>query len=249
MRKIGLTSITFRQLKWEEIIDVVVKNQIDGIEWGADVHILPGDSITAQKVKEACRQNDIEIFSYGSYYKVCQGLDPKKDFEPILTSAKVLEAPVVRVWAGRTASKDVTEEFYQQVADELREMCDLAKEKGIEVALEYHRKSLTDTAESTLKLLSLVNRENLFTYWQSNPELSVEDNKREIKQILPYLKYVHVFHWLPDNTKLPLEEGKEIWKEYIELLKDTNYIFEHVIEDSVNYLEKDVESLKELLKR
>lgn len=247
MKQVGLTSVTFRGLSIEEIIKISANLGLTCIEWGSDVHIKPDDQEAIAQVMKFSKQYQIQIASYGSYYKLCQGLDPKQDFQKILSTAIQLEAPVIRVWAGRTASKEVDKQYYKSAAEELQMLCDMAKEHNIQIGLEYHRKSLTDTSESTLKLIELTNRDNLYTYWQVNPELSVEQNIQEIKEILPYLLYVHVFCWQADNSRLLLEDGVTDWQQYINLLGERTYLFEFVLDDSLSNLKKDVMTMKGLL--
>ena len=70
MRPVGLTSVTFRQMSVDEIIALARETGCTGIEWGSDVHIKPKQLDLAGQAAEACRQNQLAIFSYGSYYKL-----------------------------------------------------------------------------------------------------------------------------------------------------------------------------------
>ena len=45
----GLTSITFRQLTVEQIVELVQQSGLDGIEWGGDVHVKPGEEALARE--------------------------------------------------------------------------------------------------------------------------------------------------------------------------------------------------------
>src|SRR5699024_11543257 len=45
-----LCSVTFRERSVEEVIDVAQKAGLQGIEWGADVHVPPGNLRRAMKV-------------------------------------------------------------------------------------------------------------------------------------------------------------------------------------------------------
>ena len=53
--KSGLVSITFRELNPLEIIRLVSKAGLDGIEWGGDVHVPHGD------IKKNLRSSQINI--------------------------------------------------------------------------------------------------------------------------------------------------------------------------------------------
>ena len=51
MLKTGLVSVTFRDKTPEEIISAVKQCGLDGIEWGGDVHVLPGDVSRAREIR------------------------------------------------------------------------------------------------------------------------------------------------------------------------------------------------------
>ena len=54
------------------------------------------------------------------------------------------------------------------------------------MAFEYHRRSLTDCADSAVNLMNRVNHPALKLYWQPNPELSEQENREELKRIRPW---------------------------------------------------------------
>jgi len=209
--KTGLTSITFRQLDWLEVICVANDCGLDGIEWGGDVHAPPGNEVLACKIARATKEAGLSVLSYGSYYRLGAG----EPFEPVLATAKTLGAKIIRVWAGTKASAQYTAQERQLAVEDARRIADLAREEGIMVALEYHRDTLTDNAESAVDLLKTAG--NIKTYWQPNPELSHEKNCAELKAMLPWLTYLHVFHWSHDGTRLPLENGMAEWQDYMQM--------------------------------
>ena len=43
----GLVSVTFRQLAPEALIDLAARAGLAAIEWGADIHVPPGDDANA----------------------------------------------------------------------------------------------------------------------------------------------------------------------------------------------------------
>ena len=96
----GLTSITFRQLTVEQIVELVQQSGLDGIEWGGDVHVKPGEEALAREVGDRTRQAGLQVLSYGSYLHVDGPEHIAEDFKPVLQSALALSAPVIRVWPG-----------------------------------------------------------------------------------------------------------------------------------------------------
>jgi len=240
--KLGLTSVTFRELGFQEIIQIVRECRLDGIEWGGDVHVPSGDILCARKVYQATIDAGLEVLSYGSYYR----LGGEEPFEPVLDSALALRAGVIRVWAGGKGSSKYTAEELKQVIEDARRVADMAKPHDITVAFEYHRNTLTDTSESALALLHAIARDNVRTYWQPNPELSHERNLEELEAVRPHLEYVHVFHWTRLGRRLPLKAGAGEWRAYLEAARPKAAILEFVKGDSVGQCVKDAETLRSL---
>ena len=88
MLKSGLVSVSFRQKTPEEIIALVEQCGLDGIEWGGDVHVTPGDTENAGRIGDLTRQAGLEVLAYGSYFR--PGEQRAAAFAPVLASAKAL---------------------------------------------------------------------------------------------------------------------------------------------------------------
>lgn len=85
--KVGLVSVSFRKLNYEEIVNAAAKSGIEAIEWGGDIHAPHGDIRIAKDIKALCDSRGIEIAEYGSYYKLC---DDTVSFTDVTASAKAL---------------------------------------------------------------------------------------------------------------------------------------------------------------
>jgi len=245
----GLTSITFRQFSADEIIALTKEAGLDGIEWGGDVHVPAGDIETAKLVREKTEAAGLKVLSYGSYYR----LGKEMPFLPVLESAQALGAKVIRIWAGTMGSKEATEKDYYKLSAELRSVCAIAAAAGITIGLEYHRNTLTDCRESALKLVELTGMPNLKCYWQPNPEVTFEEQLREIETVLPFFANVHVFNWTFEdgkNVRHPMETGKEKWQQYFDALKKCGHPFdamiEFVLDDTAEQFLADAKVLKAL---
>ena len=231
--KLGLTSVTFRQLGWREIIRVARDCGLDGIEWGGDVHAPPGDLELAREIYQATVDAGLSVLSYGSYYK--PGGEPP--FEAVLETAVALRASTIRVWAG--TNFDAAFEDAQHIAD-------MAKPHDITIAFEYHRNTLTETSESALSLLQAVARENVKTYWQPNPELTHAQNLAELAAVSPYLENMHVFHWTRHGRRLPMQDGAGEWQSYFQTAKPKAAILEFVKGDNPAQCRRDAETLRRI---
>jgi len=249
--KTGLTSVTFREKSVQEIIALAKEATLDGIEWGGDVHCPAGEIDTAKEIKRRCDEAQLEIFSYGSYYKGQEG----EDFLPVLQTAVALNAPVIRIWAGRMSPETITEEYFDQLIKNIQDACDAALKENITLGLEYHRRSMTQTKEGAMKLIQAVDRKNLKTYWQPNPEVTFDEHIQELKTIADHLVAMHVFNWDETNTRYLLEEGEGIkkWKKYVACVRgsgiDLPLILEFVKEDKTESFMCDAVSLRTILRK
>ena len=247
MISFGLTSVTFRKLEYKNIIDLAVGYGLDGIEWGGDIHVPPGDIHRARKVYNATVESGLKVLSYGSYYKFGMPGETSGAFKPILETALCLNTKTIRVWAGTKASALHTCGEIKSIIEDIRDIADTAGEHGIDIAFEYHRGTLTDTSESTLSLLDGVNRENVKTYWQPNPDISHESNLCQLKAALPFLKNVHVFNWAAGNVRLPLREAVGEWEIFFKIIRSSgkshSMILEFVKDDDPGQLKRDAAAL------
>ena len=60
--KVGLTSVTFRNLGYKEIIEACKKCEIEYIEWGSDVHVPADDVFNAKKSKKHVTMQILKYF-------------------------------------------------------------------------------------------------------------------------------------------------------------------------------------------
>ncbi|NLC33919.1 MAG: TIM barrel protein [Erysipelothrix sp.] len=251
MNKSGLVSITFRQLSVEDIIKLCVEHNLSAIEWGADQHILPTDLKQAKHVKKLMDQNNLISIAYGSYYRV--GIENEYAFEDILKVATILDVTDIRVWAGRKGSEDVDEAYYNHVIKDFKRISNLAQKENIRISVEYHGKTLTDTADSALKLIQDINHDNVKLYWQPAVNLSVNERLNDLKRLLPYISNVHVFAW-QNIEREPLKEQVDIWLSYRKCLDENlfdehrYYLLEFVKDDAIEQFVEDSKTLNEILK-
>lgn len=250
MLKLGLTSVTFRSLGADKIIEYCKKCGLSAIEWGSDVHVPSGDAANAAEIAEKCKEAGIAIPSYGSYYTVGSG----DDFSEYIACAKALGASVIRVWGGHKSSADLTQAERRVLIDDTKRICKAAQSENIDIAFEYHNNSLTDNAESVLSVINDVGESNLGTYFQYAPWVSPEENCKALTALLPYLKTVHIFNIDQSSERFSIGEhgGAELWKSFSEILKSNNsdiyMLFEFLKNESLEGLRRETEIMKSILK-
>ena len=206
----GLVSVTFRQLAIEEVAAAAAAAGLRAIEWGADIHVVPGDDDAVERVRAAGAGHGLSVAAYGSYWWA--GDDETDDLGPVLRTAVGLGAPTVRVWAGRTASADASPEHRRRVSAALVAAAAAAAAEGLTLSLEFHGDTLTDTAESTIALLADVDHPALRTYWQPPVGLADDAALAGLDAVANALTSVHVFSWWPGHERRPLSDRNELWR-------------------------------------
>jgi len=250
MLRPGLVSITFRQLTAPLVADLAAAAGLEAVEWGGDVHAPHGDLKTAAEVRRLTADRGLEVAAYGSYYRAAAG---GPTFESALASAVELGAPVIRVWAGNRPSADADRTCRDAVAKDLRRIAALAADESVEVALEFHAGTLTDTCESAMALLRQAGHTNLKSYWQPPRGRSLRQNLCDIEALRPHLGDVHVFHWSHDPPRRhALADGQADWMQYLRAIDADSLrrfaMIEFVKDDRPENLAGDAQTLLAWLK-
>lgn len=210
--KTGLFSVTFRPYTKEKIVDLTAEAGIDSLLWGGDVHVRHGDLKAAEDARALCRAQGIDTEVYGSYYHV-----DGNGFDAVTATARELGSGVIRVWAGKKGSADTTEEERAALVSQLRRDAEIAKKLGMTLAFEYHGGTLTDNAESALRLIEDAACDNVRLHWQPNQYRDFDFNVKALRRVAPYVDAVHVFAWI-GNDKFPLSTQEKEWRHYFDIL-------------------------------
>lgn len=247
MLKLGLTSVTFRELGADDIIQYCKKCGLSSIEWGGDIHVLPGDIKTAESLKAETNNAGVCVSSYGSYFR----LGKNDDISKYIETAKALGANIIRIWSGSKASNLITETEYSVLLEETKSVCRATREENIQIAFEYHNDTFTDSKASALRLIGDASCENLGMYFQYDPWISYKENEDTLKAFLPYLKMVHVFYLDSNWQRYSIKDGEKIWRSFIKILHENNadvyLLFEFLKNPNLHGLKEETEIMKKLL--
>jgi len=242
----GIASVTFRNLDYREVISLTRQAKLDGIEWGGDIHCPPDNGDAAREIAASMAANNLTTISYGSYYKA----GSHGRFEPVVAAAMLLGTTNIRIWAGDKASLETDENLRGQIVEDSRRIADMSAVHGISVSFEYHNGTLTDNIESAMLLMSEVDRENVYLYWQPPAGSSIIENIESIRRIagIKKLKNMHVYS---NNgvESMPLSFGEAGWRQYIKEAapSDPALLLEFVKDNDVGRFIEDAKFLKSLI--
>ncbi|MCU6482013.1 sugar phosphate isomerase/epimerase family protein [Arthrobacter sp. A2-55] len=245
----GLMSVTFRKLSLAEIVQLAADAGLGKISWSGDVHVVPGDDSQADRARELCAEAGIGIEGYGSYWRA-----DGTSIDSIAATASRLGAPRIRVWAGSTGSAETSDAERIRIALCIASAADHAAARGIALHLEFHRNTLTDTAESTLALLSdiaaarEVEGQPVRSYWQPRPGIPDAPALAELELLKGQVDALHVFSWQADGSRLPLGELSAAWRGRLDALshggaQEIDLMLEFVAEDSPQQMLLDAREL------
>jgi len=251
----GLVSVTFRQLTPEDIVALVQRAGLDGLEWGGDIHVPHGDLARARAVGALTREAGLAVFAYGSYYRVGYSAAAGLAWESVLETALALGAPLIRVWAGdRVESRTAEAAVWERVVEDGQRIAALAETAGITIAFEHHGGTLADTPTSALELLHRIGAPNLRSYWQPLFGMTPTEHTASLNLLLPVLAHLHVYQWQLVNGELvrfPLEDGAATWRSWLSQLaqqpRDVAAMLEFVRNDTPEQFLADAAVLRSLL--
>lgn len=246
----GLVSVTFRQLSVPEVVELAAQAGLAAVEWGGDVHVPHGDLEAARAARRSTEDAGLRVAAYGSYYRA--GHPDTGPFDAVLSSAVELDAPCIRIWAGTQGTDTADDAYWDDVVADIRRIADQAQAAGVDVVLEFHRNTLTDTADSTVRLLQRVDHPAVYTYWQPPRHSQLEDNLAALDAVAPWVYGLHVFAWHEETgERLPLADRADHWRQYLQranaLDRDLYALLEFVQDDAPSHFVHDAQTLVALL--
>ncbi|MBR1585762.1 MAG: sugar phosphate isomerase/epimerase [Clostridia bacterium] len=246
----GAVSATFKKmpLTKAQVIELLTDCRLQAVEWSENVHVEAGDPKGAAELKKQTEAAGLRVAAYGSYFRLGENELPGQAFQRSLLSAEALGAPVIRIWGGVQASADVDEWRRCCLTQEAALVADLAARRGIKVALEWHKNTLTDTNESASRLIREADHPNLFCLWQPTVALTPRERAAGIRLMGERLLNFHVYSW-PDGKRGPLNAAE--WQYYFNAAAAIGgqrcALLEFVRDDSLDQFRSDADTLLRLI--
>ncbi|MDA0160073.1 hypothetical protein OM076_07355 [Solirubrobacter ginsenosidimutans] len=270
---LGLCSVTLRALGIEAVVAVAADAGLECIEWGADVHVPPGDLDAARRARAATESAGLRVASYGSYWR-CAG-----PFAPVLASARELGAPRVRIWAGEVGSAGASPAEREEIARAARAAAATAVSPPATAATPPTTAATPPTTAATPpttaatpattatsppatapidlafefhggtltddvdSALALIEASGVRAYWQP-PQDMADAAALDALRRLPHVPAVHVFSWWPGSTRLRLCERRELWEAVFATFTHGDALLEFVPGDDAALVAEEAEELR-----
>lgn len=243
--RVGLCSVTLRASTPAAVLEVAARAGLRRVEWGADVHARPDDTDSLRRLAGATSEAGLTVSSYGTYWEA--GVGTPDELRALVSGAQDLAAPRLRLWATRVGAADATADDWSRAVRSLREACTVAADHDVTLALEFHPRTLTDSVDSTLRLLADVDRPELRTYWQPRLDEPVGAAVDGLARLVDHLAAVHVFSWWPGAHRLPLAQRADLWRAALRLLvtesPPCDLLLEFVPDDDASVVAREAATL------
>lgn len=245
MNQTGLVSISFRSLSPKEILTAVAKAGLSCIEWGSDVHAPCKDDKRLAEIITLQRQFGISCSSYGTYFKL--GIHSPEEIRDYIRAAKRLGTHVLRIWCGDKNYEDMTEAERQHIIQDGKTVAAIAEEQNAVICMECHNKTFTNCIDGAERLMREVDSPAFGMYWQPNQFQSFDTNCDYARRIAPFVKVIHVFHWI-GRDRFPLAEGAAVWKDYLSFFDGTQtLLLEFMPDNDPKSLSTEADTLRHIL--
>ena len=246
--KLGLCSVSFRNLSPIEIIDICKSANLNFIEWGSDVHAPYNDMEKLENIARLQKENSITCSSYGTYFRL--GVTPLGELEKYIIASKILGTNILRIWCYDKCGNDMTDKEKQDLLCVSIKASEIAKQNGVILCLECHKNSFTENLNDALWLIKSVNSPNFKSYFQPFQWKTEIDNLNYAKAISPYVENIHVFNWKQTDTfnKYSLSLAVGEWVKYLKnFTPPKTLLLEFMPNDKIEDLIVETNALKQIV--
>lgn len=184
----------------------------------------------AQRWATALEATGMRCFQLCPYFDFVHGPErieqSRADLLAYLEAAEAMKCERLRVFTGPpwgegvVGASEATEEQWQAAIEGLREFCDVAAQRGVELCLECHEGSLMEDAPSALRILNSVDRSNLTVNLQI--PFPNEDWRVSLEKLASHTTHIHIHNWTegPGAGELTfLSEGVFDWLPVLERIR------------------------------
>lgn len=183
----------------------------------------------AKELKTRLDGHGIRVSAIGSPIGKIQITDPMEphlaQFRTLLETAKVLEAPYIRLFSFFIPKGQPAADFRDEVLRRMNQFVNAAKGSGVMLLHENEKDIYGDTADRCLDIIESVGSDNLrVTFDPANfVQVGEETYPRAWQMLSPYVEYMHIKDALPDGSVVPAGHGAGHLKELLTALVEADY--------------------------
>jgi len=200
----------FKDWQLEEVLNWTGQLEIDGIElWIGHIENFQEKHGPLDKLKKLIQRFGYHVPVISGYTTFSSGIsgeyDLQKEFkrmERLLDTARQLNCPMVRTFAGNRPSRHASPEQWSQMVYHLKKVMKLADLFEVDIALEIHYDTYADNTKSVKKLIEEVNHPRLKVLFDG-ANLRVENiNQMEsLAELYPAIQHIHLKNYKWDDNE------------------------------------------------
>ncbi len=232
----------------DQILEVASDVGLQGVEWSTDGYLDVGDLEQANSLMLKTLRARLSIASYATLFRA--GFHDESEFSRVLSTARALQAPLIRVWSApksKSAGKDRS-----RFLDAARTLGDRAAKMGTTICFGLAAGTVLDTYGRAAKLFSALDHPFVKLAWEPVPALVFDEVMKTFTGISGQVGFMVAPFVSPNAHSRPLCETEEDWISYIDAFDEQGgntdmaryVLFRAVNGDSRERLEKDVGMIK-----
>lgn len=247
----GISSVSYRNARAQDIITAAHNAGLGGIEWSADTHAPHGETERAEELMIATLRAGLTVSAYGSFYRMGPSTHQTLDFsESVLSCARRLQAPIIRVWA-----TDIPGTPLEALTQEAKRLADEAGRYGITICLEPHELSAISDYNRLAELVEMAAHPFFKACWAPLSSPGRTNSEEGITLLAPHIALIHVRNWTKSYARRPLGENLDCWTRVVDALAerarrsvlDHWALIEYLENESQETLNRETEALRALL--
>jgi hypothetical protein len=186
---------------------------LDAIEWEANLHVGAGDLRAAEETMMATLKAGLTTASLASIYQAGSEDEGRRRFDALLTTASVMQAPLLRIYACAEVGKP--EDF----SSELRRLGDKSAQRGITLCISFGRKTFLDRYERAKSLLDAVGHDFVKLAWEDLPGARKAEATAALAELGRLAGLVVARCAAKDGSALPIAGEEDAWRERLRAFK------------------------------
>jgi len=216
MIRTALSSAAFLGASADQVLDAARLSGVNAVEWSCDGFIERGDAATAADLMLKTLKAGLSIAAYSTIYRI--GLHSLDEFGRLLSTARNLQAPLVRLWSapGLSGCYDERKKADEFFIDQARYCGDLAGQQGITLCLSPARNSLLSNWDRSANLLTSINHPFVKLAWEPSPDLSFDDSMQRFTRLSGQIGLIVARQYSSDGTIHSLVQRDEDWSLYLD---------------------------------